>query len=176
MLVINLKMLFKNSTKYNESIYMEYLNFHKNKFGFKYTLYTVFIIGLLLFCLIVQVNAHNFTLAIIFCSIITVFFLWRFLHPVSAVSKDFKSDKIQKEEKFTFTFYENKFKIRAKLQTSIMKYSDLYKIFETPTFFYLYIDKTHAILLKKDCFSIGSADEFSKFIHKKCWYKFKKVH
>ena len=138
------------------------------------TLYTAFIIGLLLFCLVVQVNAHNYSLAIIFCSIITVFFLWRYLHPISEVSKDFKSDKIQKEEKFTFIFYENNFKIRAKLQTSIMKYSDLYKIFETPTFFYLYTDKTHSMLLKKDSFSIGSANEFSNFIRKKCWYKFKK--
>lgn len=96
------------------------------------------------------------------------------MHPISEVSKDFKSDKIQKEEKFTFIFYENNLKIRAKLRTYIMKYSDLYKIFETPTFFYLYIDKTHSLLLNKDGFSIGSADEFSKFIGKKCWFKFKK--
>ena len=91
-MVINLKILFKNSTKYNESIYMEYLKFHEKKFGLKYTLYTAFIIGLLLFCLVVQVNAHNYSLAIIFCSIITGFFLWRYLHPISEVSKDFKSD------------------------------------------------------------------------------------
>ena len=93
---------------------MEYLKFHNKKFGLKYTLYTALIIGLLLFCLVLQVNAHNFTLAIIFCCIITGFLLWRYLHPISEVSKDFKSDKIQKEEKFTFIFYENNLKIRAK--------------------------------------------------------------
>lgn len=152
---------------------MEFLEFHNKKFGLKYTLYTALIIALLLFCLVVQVNAHNLTLAIIFCSIITGFFLWRYLHPISEVSKDFKSGKIQKEEKFTFIFYENNFKVRAKLQTYIIKYTDLYKIFETSTFFYLYIDKTHSLLLNKNNFSIGSDDEFSKFIRKKCWYKFK---
>lgn len=173
--MINLKILFKNSTKYNESVYMEYLKFHEKKFGLKYTLYTAFIIGLLLFCLIVQVNAHNFTLAIIFCSIISGFFLWRYLHPISEVSKEFKSDKIQNEQKFTFIFYRNNFKVRAKLQTYIIKYNELYKIFETSSFFYLYIDKTHAMLLNKDSFSIGYADDFSSFIQKKCWYKFKKI-
>lgn len=153
---------------------MEYLKFHEKKFGLKYTLYTGFIIVLLLFCLVVQVKAHNYSLAIIFCSIIAGFFLWRYLHPISEVSKEFKSDKIQKEEKFTFIFYENNFKVRAKLQTYVMKYSDLFKIFETSTFFYLYIDKTHAMLLNKDGFSVGSANDFSNFIRKKCWYKFKK--
>lgn len=172
--MINLKILFKNSTKYNETIYTEFLKFHEKKFGLKYTLYTALIVGLLLFCLIVQVQAHNFSLAIIFCSIITGFFLWRFLHPISEVSKDFKSDKIQKEQKFTFIFYKDIFKVRAKLQTYIIKYHELYKIFETSSFFYLYIDKTHAMLLNKDSFSVGSADDFSGFIRKKCWFKFNK--
>lgn len=151
---------------------MEYLEFHKKTFGLKYTLYTVFILALLLFCLILQVKAHNYSLAIIFCSIITSFFLWRYLHPISEVSKDFKSDKIQKEEEFTFVFYENNFKVITSSKTYVIKYYHLYKIFETSTFFYLYIDKTHAMLLNKASFSIGSADEFSNFIHKKCWYKF----
>ena len=172
--MINLKILFKNSTKYNESIYKEYLKFHEKKYGLKYTLYTIFVIGLLLFCLILQINAHNYSLTLIFCAIITVFLLWRYLHPISEVSKEFKSNKIQKEEKFTFIFYKNNFKVKTTSETYIIKYYQLYKIFETSTFFYLYIDKTHAMLLNKENFTIGSSDDFSKFINKKCWYKFKK--
>lgn len=153
---------------------MEFLEFHQKKFRLQYTLYTAYIIALLLFLLIVQIYAHNFTLAIIFCSIISGFFLWRFLHPISEVSKEFKSDKIQNEQKFTFIFYKNNFKMRTNLQTYVMNYSQLYKIFETSSFFYLYIDKTHAMLLNKENFSIGSADDFSNFIRKKCWFKFNK--
>ena len=155
--MIKLKILFKNTTKYNESIYIEFLQFHQKKFGLKYTLYTTMIIVLLLFLVIMQIKFHRIDTAIIICFVITCFFLWRYLHPASEVSKDFKSEKIQNEEEFTFLFYKKYFKIRAKLQTNIIKYNSLYKIFETDTFFYLYIDKTHSLLLNKDSFSICSS-------------------
>ena len=172
--MINLKILFKNTTKYNKTIYLEFLQFHKKKFGLKYTLYTILIIFLLLFLVIMQIKFHRIDIAIIICFVITCFFLWRYLHPASEVSKDFKSEKIQNEQKFTFLFYEKHFKIRANLQTDMIKYNTLYKVFETPTFFYLYLDKTHSLLLNKETFSIGSSDDFSNFIRRKCWYKFKK--
>jgi len=173
--VIDLKPLFKNTTKYTKTVYQEFLQFHSNHYKFSSILYTVTIIALLLFCVIAQVKVHNFTLAITFCMILTGFFLWRLLHPISEVSKELKSDKIQKEKEFTFLFFDKHFKIRDKLQVENIKYYKLYKIFETSTFFYLYIDRTHAFLLDKSHFSIGSPEEFSEFIHKKCWYKFKKV-
>lgn len=172
--MINLKILFKNTTKYNESIYIEFLQFHQKKFGLKYTLYTAMIVALLLFLAIVQIKFHNMSLAIVICFVITCFFLWRYLHPASEVSKDLKSGKIQNEQKFTFLFYEKHFKIRANLQTDMIKYNRLYKVFETHTFFYLYLDKTHSLLLNKETFSVGSSDDFSNFIRRKCWYKFKK--
>lgn len=172
--MINLKILFKNTTKYNEEIYEELLQFHRKKYGLTYTLYTATIIALLLFCVITQIKFHNFTLAITFCIIITCFFLWRFLHPISEVTKDFQSEKIQNEEEFTFLFFEGYFKVKNNLQTDVIRYSELYRVFETPTFFYLYLDKTHSFLLDRETFSIGSANDFSSFIHKKCWYKFKK--
>ena len=101
------------------------------------------------------------------------FFLWRFLHPVSEVSKEFNSEKIQNEKEFTFIFYEKNFKVREnnKLETYIIKYKELYKVFETDNFFYLYIDKTHSLLINKNCFTIGNSENFSNFIQKKCKYK-----
>ena len=63
--------------------------------------------------------------------------------------------------------------ITNKLQYSKVRYFKLYKIFETTDFFYLYIDKEHAFLIDKNGFTFGSAEEFSKFIHKKCLFKYK---
>lgn len=174
-LVINLKILFKNTTKYSKENYKIFLQFHSNQFRFRSILYTATIIGLLLFCIILQVKSHNLTLAITFCMIFTIFFLWRYLHPISEISKEFSSEKIQNEKQFTFIFYEKYLKIQDKTFYQILKYHKLYKIFETPYFFYLYLDKTHSLLLDKSSFSIGSSEEFSAFIHKKCWYQFKKV-
>lgn len=95
------------------------------------------------------------------------------MHPISEVSKDFKSDKIQKEKEFTFTFYEKEFKIRDKINYETIKYRNLYKVFETKDFFYLYSDKTHAYLLDKSGFTKGTVDEFSNFMKKKFLWRFK---
>ncbi|MCI8443646.1 MAG: YcxB family protein [Clostridia bacterium] len=170
-----MKALFKNTTKYKKTVYQEFLEFHNKHYQFSATLYTITIIALFLFCVIVQVKSYHFTLAIAFCILLTSFFLWRFFHPIFEVSREWKSPKIQNEKEFTFLFFEKHFKIRDKLQVESIKYRKLYKIFETPTFFYLYLDKTHAFLLDKSSFSIGSPEDFSEFIHNKYWYKFKKV-
>lgn len=172
--MIHLKIQFKNITQYSPKAYEEFLQFHRSKYRLSYLFYTATILALILFCVILQVKHHNYTLAIIFCMVLTIFFLWRYLHPIAEVSKDYESEKIQKEEKFTFIFYEKYFKVRNKLNSEMVKYPHLYRVFETPNFFYLYLDKTHALLVDKSHFTIGSSENFSHFIQKKCWLKFKK--
>lgn len=44
--MINLKILFKNTTKYSKNIYEEFLKFHGEKFKLSYTLYTATLISL----------------------------------------------------------------------------------------------------------------------------------
>ncbi|MCI8410971.1 MAG: YcxB family protein [Clostridia bacterium] len=167
--------LFKNTMKYNKDIYEEFLLFHNKKYRLSHIFYTITIIALILFCLTIQVKYHNYTIAILFCIGLTCFLLWRFFHPICVASKEFKSDKIQNEEEFTFTFFDKYFKIQNRLKYQTIKYRRLYKIFETSTFFYLYIDRTHAFLIDKSTFTIGSSNEFSNFISKKCWFKYKKT-
>lgn len=174
-MVINLKILFKNITKYDKEIYTDFLKFHQKVFGLKYSLYTAFIIGILLILIALQLRIHNIDFAIILCFVIVGFFLWRYLHPASEVSKEFNSEKIQNKKEFTFTFYEKKIKIREndKLETYIIKYNELYRIYETKDFFYLYTDSTHSLLINTNSFIIGNSKEFSEFIKKKCKFKFK---
>ena len=62
-----MKLLFKNTTRYSEKVYKEFLNFHQNKYQFRYTLYTFVIAMLLIMFLIVQIKSYNYTFAIIFC-------------------------------------------------------------------------------------------------------------
>lgn len=170
-----MKILFKNKTKYTKEIYYKFLEFHRYKYNFSYRLYTVVIIILILLCLILQVQSHNFTLAIFFCIILSIFFLWRFLHPFSVVKKELESDKIINEKEFIFTFYDKFFKIRDGKLSYKLKYYKLYKVFDTIDYFYLYIDKTHAFLLNKNDFCIGNATDFSLFINKKCRFKYYKL-
>lgn len=152
--MINLKILFKNKTKYTKQAYKEFVEIHNKTHNFTYTLYTVIVIALLLICLVLQVNNHTYSLAITFCLIITCFILWRFFHPVSVVSKQFNSSTIQTEKEFTFNFYNKYFKIIDDNQFEIFKYYKIYKVYETDNFFYLYTNRTHSFLINKNNFLV----------------------
>jgi len=152
--VINLKILFKNKTKYTKQAYKEFVEIHNKTHNFTYTLYTVIVIALLLICLVLQVNNHTYSLAITFCLIITCFILWRFFHPVSVISKQFNSSTIQTEKEFTFNFYNKYFKIIDNNQFEIFKYYKIYKVYETDNFFYLYTNRTHSFLINKNNFLV----------------------
>lgn len=170
-----MKILFKNKTKYSKEIYDEYLTFHRKKYSFTYKLFTLFVIATILFCIILQIRYHYYSLAIAFCIVLTVFFLWRFLHPVYEVSKEYQSDKIVNEKEFTFIFYDTYFKIMGKQEVSNCQYWKLHKVFDADKFFYLYLDKNHALLLEKTGFLKGAPKDFSTFIKKKTLWKYRKI-
>lgn len=170
-----MNLLFKNKTKYTKKVYDEFLNFHSNYYKYSYPLYTAFISLSIILFILVQVKVHNINISIILCIVLTCFILWRIFHPIFKVSKEYQSDKIQNEKEYTFKFYEQKFTVEDYNTISTSKYSNLYKIFETEHFFYLYIDRTHSLILEKEKFTSGNSDEFSNFIKKKCWYKYKKI-
>lgn len=174
-MVIKLNLLFKNKTKYTKETYKKFVEFHSKKYNFQYTLFNVIIIALILFCMILQVTYKYYSLAIFTCIIFTCFCLYRYFHPISVVAKELKGETISEEKTFTFKFYEKYFKVFDKLDNSNVNYNELRKIFETKNFFYLYLDKTHAFIISKENFSIGTPTDFSKFIKKKCFLKYKKV-
>ena len=170
--MIKLKLLFKNTTRYSKSVYDKFLAFHRKKYGFTYATYTIIVVAFILFALILQIKYHNFSIAILLCCGLTCLILWRYLRPISEVSKEYQSDKIQNEKEYTFKFYDNFFTSEDNKEISEIKYHKLYKVFETSDFFYLYIDKTHAFLVSKSKFKNNNATEFSGFIRKKCWWCF----
>ncbi len=174
-MVINLKILFKNKTKYSKEIYKQFVDFHSKKYHFSYVLFTATIIFLILFCIVLQISYRYYSLAILSCIIFTCFCLYRYFHPISVVNKELKGKTLQEEKSFTFKFYEKYFKIQDKLQIDTVKYYQIRKIFETKNFFYLYIDRTHAFIINKENFLIGKPADFSEFLKKKCIFRFKKV-
>lgn len=174
-MVIYLKILFKNKTKYTEQIYTYFLEFHNDKFGFKDSFYTLFGSMLILFCIILYLYYNYYVHAFFFFIILLFFLYWKILRPIDEVKKDFNSEKITNEKVFKFVFYDNYLKIfDGCLPYSKLRYLKLYKVFENNKFIYLYLDNEHALILDKKGFYYGKAENFSKFIKKKCWYKYKK--
>ena len=130
---------------------------------------------LIIFLIMLYVKNHYYGLAIIFCACLTSFILYRYFHPIEEVKKEYQSDKIVKEQRFTFNFYNKYFKIYTKKEYSIVPYRELHKIYETDTFFYLYLDNKHSLLLDKSGFKKGTPFAFRDFIKKKCPFKYKKT-
>ncbi len=168
-----MKLLFKNTTTYSKHIYNDFLKFHTKKFSFKYHLFSLVVSMLILFLIMLYVQNHYYGLAVIFCACLTSFILYRYFHPIEEVKKDYQSDKITKEQSFTFSFYDKYFKVYTKKEYSVIYYREIHKIFETDTFFYLYLDSRHSLLLDKSGFKKGTPVAFRNFIKKKCPFKYK---
>ena len=195
-MVIDLKVLFKNKTKYTKEIYKEFLEFHTKRYHLQATIFNVIVIALILFLIVLQIAYRYYSIAILSTIIFTGFCLYRYFHPILVVKKELKgetisqeksftfkfyekyfkvSDNINQEKSFTFKFYEKYFKVSDNINVNKVKYLNLRKGFETKDFFYLYLDKTHAFIINKKNFSIGKSIDFSEFIKKKCFLRYKKV-
>lgn len=162
-----MKPIFKNTTKYSKEIYMKFLEFHNQKYGLKYQIYTILFIILLIYCIIINIKYQNIIPAIIFTIVLGLVIYQRYFSQIKIIKKELKSEQIEKENQFTFYFYEKYFKIRNKQLNDKVKYKQLYKIHETEEYFYLYIDHTHSYILYKKGFTQGEPEEFYKFIKSK---------
>ena len=94
---------------------------------------------------------------------------------IYCISKQKQEKKIKARKKikeYTFYFYERYIKIKYRRKFDRILYFNIKKIFETDKNFFLYTDDTHSLILDKDGFFIGNAKDFSKFIKKKCPFKY----
>lgn len=168
-----MNMLFKNTTKYSKECYENFLIFHNKKFGVSSNFYTLLIVILMAFCIVLQLKAGNTQLVFIFILTLICFLLWRIFHPIKEVKDEFESKKIQKESTFIFRFYEKYFTISDGTQTDKYYYWKLYKVFNTKDYYYFYLDRKYAFLINKNGFTLGNEKDFSNFIKTKCLFRYK---
>lgn len=163
--------LFENNTTYTPSVYKDFVEFHNKKYNIKYNLYTLFVLVLIVFCMVLQFMYSNVALGICFVFFMGAFIFWRVFHPYFFVKKEANSDKVKKHLKNTYSFYDKYMTINNSKEKIKLNYYKLYKIFETENYFYLYINKNYSFVLSKNGFSIGNVEDFYRFIRKKIWYK-----
>lgn len=165
-----MKPLFKNITKYDKKNYEQFLEFHSKKYSFSYNFYTITMIVLLIYCMIFNITQKNLTMFLLFFVLLIIFLLVRIYLPVKRYQKTQKRIVKNKENNFTFSFYNLYFT----LNETTFYYFKLYKVFETSDYFYLYINEDNAAMVSKNGFKVGTVEEFSKFIKKKCLFKYSK--
>ena len=163
--------LFENTTTYDSKVYSKFVRFHNQKYNTKYNLYTLFILILFAFCMVSQFLYGNIGLGILFVFSLVIFLIYRVFYPYFFVKKEASSDKVQKQMKNTYSFYEKYMTIRNNDTEEKFNYYNLYKVFQTENYFYLYVNKNYSFVLAKDNFTIGTPEDFSRFIKRKTWYK-----
>lgn len=166
------QLLFKNSTQYSKKVYDQFTRFHNEKFSLSYNLFTLFILILLIYCLVMTIINKVIFVAILFLLVLIIFLFYRIFSPIHFYKKEVNKKSITKEKIFKFYFYDNYFKIRDGLNFDTIHYFRLYKVFETKNFFYLYFDKKYSFIVDKSSFTHGTAEEFSKFIKNKMWLRY----
>ena len=168
-----MKILFKNKTKNSKEIYKKFIEFHSQKYGIKYILFTIFMLVFFMIYIILQFKYRHYKLAFSGIAIILGFILWRLFEPVNTIRKELNSEPIKKEKTYIFSFYEKYFIVNDLNTATKVYYFRLHKAFETKSFYYLYIDTSHAYIVDKSSFVIGTCEDFSIFLKKKLWIKFK---
>ena len=164
-----MKPLFKNITKYNSNNYKEFTEFHTNKYSFSQNAYTIIMSILLIYCIFINIKSKDILSILLFIGILILFLGWRLYLPYKRNQKFKEEYKGNKERGFIFSFYKQYFT----LNKNTIYYFKLYRVFETKDYFYLYIDEDNAALVSKKGFEIGTAEDFSNFIKKKCFFKFR---
>lgn len=165
-----MKILFKNNTNYTKENYNAFIEFHKNKYGIKTLLKLAVII--LCVCYIMIINIINRNYKALLAIVLIVLFLY--LYNKISAQRENNNNKKNNRRKFSFYFYERYIKIKCGKKFDRIIYLNIHKVFETDKYFFLYTDENHSLILNKEGFEIGTPEEFSKFIKKKCPLKFKK--
>lgn len=161
-----MKVLFKNTTKYDKENCNNFVNFHSNKYGKKELVKFIIIAIVFIYIFIFNIIYKNWYFFVVGAIVITLIYLIN-------KKRNTKQKKTKKKIKqYTFYFYDRYIKIRYRRQFDRMLYFQIKKIFETEENFFLYTDDKHSLILDKNGFEIGSVEEFSKFIKKKCPFKY----
>lgn len=164
-----MKILFRNTTKYDKDNRENFINFHKNKYGKKEVTKALILIICILYMILFNLMNLNWQGLIVLVILVVIYY---FVTKI-IISKRKEKNKKQKNREFTFFFYERYIKIKSKRQFERMSYFEIKKIFETENNFFLYTDDKHSLILDKEGFSIGTSKEFSEFIKRKCPFKYK---
>lgn len=168
-----MKKLFENKTTYTEDTYIEFLKFHSKTYNFSYMAYTVFWSCIFILCIYLSFGTGNRLQGVIITIILICFVFYRTYRPKIIVDKELNSDKIADNNTNIFSFFDKDFEVQNNNGSFKFKYFALHRVFETSDFFYLYVNKENAFLVSKKAFSLGTQEDFSKFIKNKCRLKYK---
>ena len=168
-----MKEIFINKTKCSKKEYNMFIKAHEKQYGLKEDLYTIIYAILFLSFIIYSLKNNIYFAAIMLTIVLIVFLLYRIIHPNLTIKKELKSKKIKNEEVNTYKFYKYYFKVKNNEKESNIIYFKIYKVLENDTHFYIYLTNTRAFVVSKKGFIKGNSEDFSGFLRKRVWLRYK---
>lgn len=167
-----MELRFRNVTKCTPNLYDEFLEFHNKKYKLRdiSTLLLIFVV--VAYMVIFNIIYHNYFIALVMTIIAIIYFLFNLNYEKKVVKKELKSSKMKNQEEIEFRFYNYVLIVVSKKGKKKIRYHKLYRVNSDNQNFYLYLDKTHALIVSKSGFIKGSAKDFKIFISKKCRFKY----
>ena len=98
--------LFKNTTKYTEKSYQQFVNFHGTKFNFSYNFSTIVMIILMIYCIIYSISQKTFLLTLLFIAMIVLYVFIRIYIPAKKyVQTKTKYENMAEQRLFNHDLY-----------------------------------------------------------------------
>ncbi len=157
-------MEIKATTTYSYEIYKEYTKFsmYKGKTYIKWLFLTTIVLGTIL-SLYGFINDDDTTISLVFMILIILMVVIMIFSSCILPKIMYKSMKNISDIKNEFIFKDDEFStVSSSLQfngNSTTKYEMLYKVYETPKYFYIYINKAQAYIVNKSEIIDGTAEQ-----------------
>lgn len=165
--------LFENKTKFSQKEYNTFLKSYKEEYATSETLYMVFNIIFFGFSMIYAFISGEILLGLILLVGILIYLWYKIIRTSKRVYRDMNSEKLSGKFVNTYKFYKNYFKVENPDGNAQIAYFKLYRIVETNTHYYIYLSREAAFIVSKIGFTKGTATEFSEFLRKKVFFKYK---
>ena len=140
------KCLLEIKTKYTEEEYLKFNKFHmfiKDKRIIMYIVLNIIVLLGVIFYIFNKMYLQSF----IFCTIIAILDILIICRPKMFVKKIIKSDKVFGKLENTIKFYDTYLECSNDRANSKVNYSDLYMCYFYQNNFYLYMNRTAALLI-----------------------------
>lgn len=169
-----MKVLFENVTEYSKEEMRKFAEFHQ-KNNKLFALYLFVCILLLLVLVILNILNKNWELICLLLAIPVIAYIY---------NKFFREKKEKARRKkiadktFVFDFCSRLLTVHNKStnEDTYVNYFEIKKVYETEYNFYLYMGMKNAYILNKECFTVGTLNNFRDFIKQKCMLKYRKKY
>ena len=165
--------LFENKTKYTQKAYDIFIDSYMQEYSLSNKLFMLWNFSFFGFCAVLAFYSKEIMLGIAIIIGLLIYLAFIVVKPILEGKKVQKSEKLSGTFINTYKFYKKYFRAENPDGEAQIYYFKLYKIVETEEYFYLYISRDYAFIMAKSGFTKGTIEEFTNFMRKKIYLKYK---